>query len=315
MGRNATDNVYQYFDFLMKKSPLQPKHFLRAFSLIELSIVVLIIGILIAGVTQGSRIVMQARLKVAQNQTQASSVNSVPGLYLWLEPTTAGNIVSATNGAAPENNDSISSWNDYGTQIANKMTIKQLTSANQPKYISNGINGLPSVQFDGANYYLNGTNGIIFSDITIFIVTQLNSILNDLSAFIYSQGPWQANNLQLLMHNTTGYVQYSIYPTSNDFWNTSRSLFDLRPHLLTFRDNNTTKLDIFVDGGYEMSTTSSQSPKDWTSISIGAWNNSGASRYLNGYISEIIIYNRALKNSEVTDVNNYLITKYNIKTN
>lgn len=286
----------------------------KAFSLIELSIVVLIIGILIAGVTQGSRMVAQSRLKVAQNQTQTSPANSIPGLYLWLEPTMGGNIISANNGAAPENNDSISGWNDSGTQNLAKMIINQTNSANQPKYVSNGINGLPSIQFDGSNYYLNGTNGIVFSDITIFIVTQLNSTSNNLSAFIYSQGPWQANNLQLLMHNNTGYAQYSIYPSSNDFWNTSRSLYDLRPHLLTYRDDNNSELAIFADGGYKMSTTSSKSPKNWTSISIGAWNNSGASRYLNGYISEIIIYNRALKNTEVTDVNNYLITKYNINT-
>ena len=34
-----------------------------AFSLIELSIVILIIGILIAGVTQGSRLVREAKIK------------------------------------------------------------------------------------------------------------------------------------------------------------------------------------------------------------------------------------------------------------
>ena len=38
-----------------------------AFSLLELSIVVLIIGILIAGVTQGSRLVRQSKIKGIQN--------------------------------------------------------------------------------------------------------------------------------------------------------------------------------------------------------------------------------------------------------
>ncbi len=44
-----------------------------AFSLIELSIVVLLIGILIAGVTQGSRLIRQSKIKTAQNLTKNST--------------------------------------------------------------------------------------------------------------------------------------------------------------------------------------------------------------------------------------------------
>ena len=53
---------------LFKKSQISKPS--KAFSLIELSIVVLIIGILIAGVTQGSRLVRQSRLSTAQNQRE-----------------------------------------------------------------------------------------------------------------------------------------------------------------------------------------------------------------------------------------------------
>jgi type II secretory pathway pseudopilin PulG len=81
---------------------------LLAFSLIELSIVVLIIGILIAGITQGSRLIQQSKIKTAQNQTTNSPVNSIPDLNLWLETTLDGSVISATNGNAPENGDLIS---------------------------------------------------------------------------------------------------------------------------------------------------------------------------------------------------------------
>jgi prepilin-type N-terminal cleavage/methylation domain-containing protein len=53
---------------LFKKSQISKPS--KAFSLKELSIVVLIIGILIAGVTQGSRLVRQSRLSTAQNQRE-----------------------------------------------------------------------------------------------------------------------------------------------------------------------------------------------------------------------------------------------------
>ena len=78
---------------------------LLAFSLIELSIVVLIIGILIAGVTQGSRLIRQSKIKTAQNQTTNSPVNSITGLNLWLETTLDDSVISATNGNTPENGD------------------------------------------------------------------------------------------------------------------------------------------------------------------------------------------------------------------
>jgi len=42
---------------------------LLAFSLIELSIVVLIVGILIAGVTQGSRLIRESKVKTARTLT------------------------------------------------------------------------------------------------------------------------------------------------------------------------------------------------------------------------------------------------------
>ena len=55
------------------------------FSLIELSIVIIIIGILVAGITQGSRIIKEARLKTAKTLTESSPVASIRDLTLWLD--------------------------------------------------------------------------------------------------------------------------------------------------------------------------------------------------------------------------------------
>ncbi len=47
-------------------------HIKTAFSLIELSIVILIVGIIIAGITQSSRLVELYRISSAKTQTQSS---------------------------------------------------------------------------------------------------------------------------------------------------------------------------------------------------------------------------------------------------
>ena len=57
----------------------------KAFSLIELSIVILIVGILVAGVTSSSRLIKKMKLITAQNLTNSSPIHSIKGLALWLE--------------------------------------------------------------------------------------------------------------------------------------------------------------------------------------------------------------------------------------
>ncbi len=102
-----------------------------AFSLIELSVVILIIGILIAGVTQGSRLIKQFKLSSASSLTRSSSISSIPNLTLWLETTLDGSVTSVTNGTSPSNNDAISNWNDLNPQTADGKKLS-LRKAPQP---------------------------------------------------------------------------------------------------------------------------------------------------------------------------------------
>jgi len=57
----------------------------KDFSLIELSIVILIIGILVAGVTSSSRLIKRIKIATAQNITQSSPVSSIKDLAVWYE--------------------------------------------------------------------------------------------------------------------------------------------------------------------------------------------------------------------------------------
>ncbi len=55
----------------------------NAFSLIELSIVILIIGILVAGVTKGSTLYQKIKLSSARSVTNNSPVAYISGLSVW----------------------------------------------------------------------------------------------------------------------------------------------------------------------------------------------------------------------------------------
>jgi len=52
----------------------------KAFSLIELSIVILIIGLLVAGVVKGQQLYQKTQLATAKKATEESPVNVIPNL-------------------------------------------------------------------------------------------------------------------------------------------------------------------------------------------------------------------------------------------
>ncbi len=165
----------------------------KAFSLIELSIVFLIIGILVAGVTQSSRLIKQMRLQVAQNITYSSPINSIKDLKIWLETSQARSINSATNGLNPDNNDKISSWNDISPQLITKINPSQTNDSLRPIYVETSpINNLPALKFN-SNEYLetisSGANQLPLSvgDDTFTFIAVWNSLSLSTTQAIFEQ--------------------------------------------------------------------------------------------------------------------------------
>ena len=59
----------------------------KAFSLVEISIVILIIGLLIAGISKAGDMIFDANLKTGRALTKGAVVGRMPSLALWLEVT------------------------------------------------------------------------------------------------------------------------------------------------------------------------------------------------------------------------------------
>lgn len=57
-----------------------------AFSIVELSIVILVIGLIIGGISTSTYLIKQFRLSNARSLTQSSPVSSIEGLVGWWEP-------------------------------------------------------------------------------------------------------------------------------------------------------------------------------------------------------------------------------------
>jgi len=61
------------------------KKYKKAFSLVEISVVILIIGILISGVSQGIDLYEDFRKNSAKSLTLNSRVGRIPDLLWWIE--------------------------------------------------------------------------------------------------------------------------------------------------------------------------------------------------------------------------------------
>ena len=192
----------------MKFHGKKPIFYKKAFSLIEISVVIVIIGILIAGISSGIDLYQDYRLTSARNFTKNSPVSRISDLKLWLETTsekafkvgTTTNINDYKNIAVPNDQQDIGVWQEdvatkYPQEIAHQMNNFK------PSYVKNGIGGLPSIYFDGKNNVngdfmsFDGSLMSVWEDgFTIFLVERrvllgsysINPIYNDTFQFILS---------------------------------------------------------------------------------------------------------------------------------
>ena len=91
----------------------------RGFSLLEISAVILIIGILIAGVVGGNILIAKSRLAAAQTITNSSPINGIKDSALWLETSNDSSFAEAENA----NNNPITVWYDSRKNAANKEPV------------------------------------------------------------------------------------------------------------------------------------------------------------------------------------------------
>ncbi len=169
------------------------------FSLIELSIVILVIGILTVGITKGSRIISAARLTSAQNLTTKSPVNSLFNeLVFWLDTTSE----KSFNQNEAEDQGIITSWYDINPINTNLINF---SAFGEPTYIKSGANGLPVLRFDGVNDFMQSVKNLTpidFSEggsqITIFIVKKYYSGTHEGSSIWWSDNHVNRLNIHAL---------------------------------------------------------------------------------------------------------------------
>ncbi len=298
----------------------------KAFSLIELSIVILIIGILIAGVTQSSRLISEFKISSARTLTQSSPVSSIKGLTLWLETSMENSLTSTTNEFNPENDDKISSWNDRNPQTVSKINLTQSTDASRPSYTEDGINNLPSLTFDGSNDILfTTTTPIAASSRNYSLIVVWRRVTDNGGNIIIEQKPLSASTINrhaavwvdvndnlrfTAMSNDTAVSDFGTMSLNNNYITIMNVNLNDGDGVISCYNNSNTKAqaDTATPGSMNLAN-------GLFSVGARATDTSTYGLLTNALISEVIVFDRTLKQEEVESINAYLAKKYKITLN
>lgn len=291
------------FIFEMKK---------EAFSLIELSIVILIIGILIAGVTQSSRLIQEMRFSTARTLTKSSDVSGIKDLALWLETTSDKSFTVDS----PENGFALAQWNDINPQSSFRTNALQATSTKQPIYSEGIINNLPAIKFDGTDDNMSVADDFDSDtqNATLFLVWKPSSVAAN--AAILEKWSGSGSFPYCLRFNATprylaissdGTTTVTVSATTTPPAVGVAKVISAR---VSYGDTTT----IWINGSQEGSSsnaTVTSDTKNSSALYIGSRGNDTI--FANGYAGEVIIFSRALKSEERIAVERYLGKKWGIK--
>lgn len=292
------------------------KKLLTAFSLIEVSIVILIIGLLITAITHGSKMVNKAKLNSARLATTSLGIDKIPNMTFWVETTLEGSLTSVTKGTQPENGDYISNWQDLNPSSI-KHNLSQANSANQATYAANAINGLPALKFDGTNDLFTISDLKMIgqtNSYTIFFVAttppafttgiNYNIFRSELgiTAGLASNGSGTGFSCGRLVGTNGPWVGEWVPPGAPN-------IATSKPTICSSTYNGAS-LTGYTNGVADTPHAVSGNLSTPTAIAIGSNTANGA--LFNNYLGEIIIYDRALKLDERKAVEGYLSKKWQI---
>jgi prepilin-type N-terminal cleavage/methylation domain-containing protein len=284
----------------------------KAFSLIEISVVIVIIGILIAGVSQGIDLYQDMRLATARALTQSSRVNRIEDLAIWLESTSE----KSFDKSEMIDRSLITKWYDINPKNTQSNYVFSIGN-NRPKYLKScPENNLPCLEFSSANsQYLESLNSIAeTTDLSIFFVINFKAI-NSLccTAILTSVGTWQPKEIHINI--TENNFQYAIKTSPiNDFdFRSVSNPLNKKLYMIETIDGDILRAYF---NGVQQGLVATNYVKKIGNFNIGRWSNgSTPSRYLDAYIHEIIIFRKKLNEIERKDIETYLSKKWSIKIN
>ena len=287
-----------------KNSNKKTKKF--AFSLIELSIVILVIGILMVGVNQGYNLVRSAQISNARSITAKSPILQMSGLLGWYETS----LKESLDQSKLKDGDFITTWNDISpSSILNGYNQLTTTASNNIVYSQSSINKIPALKFSGSSKlsiasFSQGAS----SQATVFLVIKLNYVPNISNYKTIFDGSSSSADFSFSIKSNgvqlnTGTAVETAY--AGGFSNSGEYVI-----AIYFNGSNS---KVFINSTNSMIASSdivSSTANQLAGMTLG--NNRSGTNGFSGYISEVAVFNRVIKVAERKEIFNYFSKKYKI---
>jgi prepilin-type N-terminal cleavage/methylation domain-containing protein len=280
----------------------------KAFSLLEISIVILIIGILISGVSLGVDLYRDFRLASAKSLTQNSRVGRIEGLVLWLE-------ASQKTSFEPDNiadGTAITKWKNIAPNLlpndrSRFDAVKSGQAESSPIYRENIVNSLPALEMSSSqNRCMQVPSGFDGDgkNTTVFLV--IKTAENWSSTADYRMlSRWPAGAFYEIRGTNTPFSNLDNFSFFN-YYNSAKN----KLYILNLIINRSENVNFYFNKTLLQSIASSWSGI-YSSSDLYIGCKGGASWGLhNANYLEIIIYDRVITNKERIAIEEYLSKKW-----
>ena len=273
-----------------------------AFSVVEASIVLILVGILVAGIVMArGTFFFQAKIDKIASANKSSPLRDMNGLSIWLD--TATN--ESFNDSEFEENSRISKWKNISPNHYNEFNVLQSTPANQPSYIFDKFDDLPLIKFDGNNVLssasIAGYKFLGVNQATIIIVQKYNFPNHNSKTINWD--PSGANQIGVTALNSSGNLVFNFGAGQIS---SAAASFGYGWNIITLIKSNTSGI-IRINGAILQNSTMN------ASINVSSSDNLDIGTSLNGALREVIIFNRELIPVEIREVERYLSNKWSIR--
>lgn len=220
-----------------------------------------------------------------------------PGCVLWMDAADTSKITTSSN--------AVSLWKDKSSSQNN---ASQGVAANQPLSGTRTHNGLNVIDFDGVNDFLQfSRNTALSAPFTVFVFGQYDTstIINA----IFGRQTAAINGQFVIRKETSAVFNSFLFGSGGGSSINFPGNLSPNIHCVYFQNGGAINYSINNGAFLAGATTTGYDNAVATPLVVGAANNSGSDPF-DGFVGEIIVYNRVLVSSEIIKINRYLANKW-----
>ena len=221
-------------------------------------------------------------------------------LVVWLKSDSGATFDIATQ--------RVSAWAD---QSGNSNDVAQTTAANKPlRYGYGGINDKAYFDFDGTNdSFVSGSNLPVTTDFTIFEVSKIDKASDNVFGWYDSGAAISIGT------DSSGYLTTTVNDGTTEI-TTNTAVDNKESNHISILKKHNKRIDLeYYDSANSITATDNDAgfnnsfEFNATTFDVGSYN---STNYMDGQLNELIIFNRALTDTEIAEVKGYLNLKYKI---